>query len=244
MFSFMKYTVIMIGLLLISTGVGFFVLSTYVEQVTMKTIERSLSDIFAAPVTVKSVSISPINRSLQLRGFELANPAGYPQDVPAIRSEKIVLSFHPKTLLTDSPVVRQVVFENTDVFYRHKFGKGVNIDKLAERAEFAAAQAGPDAYPKLVIEELHCAGARVHFSTNVVPLASVGLDLVDVHMSGLQGRGNSTNNTRMVAKLFLQSVARELTMIGQTRDIEQDEVRHGIGSIADKVTSQDISILP
>ena len=211
MLPFIKYTVVMIGLMLMFLGVGSFLLSTYIEQVTMNTIEESLSATFGAPVTVRSVSISPINRSLELKGFALSNPPGFDHDLPALRCEKITLMFNPKTLLTDSPVIRQVHFEKADVYYRHRIGKGTNIKRLSDQASLSAATSGPDSYPRLIVEEVHCSRAKVHFSTNVISKGSAGVNLVDVHLQGLQG--NSSNNTRYAAAIFLRSLAREITTL-------------------------------
>lgn len=207
----MKYTVVMIGLALIVMGVGSFLLSAYVEQALMETIEDSLSATFAAQTTVRSLSISPVNRSLELRGVEVANPPGFDRDVSALRCEKIVLKFNPKTLLTDSPVIRQAHFEQMDVYYRHKIGKGTNIKRLSERAALSASTSGPDSYPKISVEQVHCRNARIHFSSNIIPGGSVGVDVVDVHVTDLQRTG--ANNSRVAAAIFFRSLVKEIATL-------------------------------
>ena len=231
--SFLRYTIILIGLTLILIGVSAFVASAYFEQIIMQKVEDAVSATFASRATVDSVAISPINRSLELRGFTLANPATYKAGT-AIECETIELRFQPKTLFTDSPVIRSVRFINTDVHYRHKVGRGSNIKELSDRAAQSAALAGPDAYPKLVVESVHCEDARIHFSTNAVPFADVGMNLVDVHLIKLQSQ--EISSTRTVASVFLRSLAKEIATLKGLLNPVADEVRQGISSISQKVS--------
>ena len=235
MLSFMKYTIIMVGLTLILIGVTAFVASAYFEQIIMEKVEDAVSATFASSARVDSVSISPINRSLELRGFSLSNPSSY-KDGNAIECKVIELRFQPKTLFTDSPVVRSVRFKGTDVFYRHKVGTGSNIKELSDRAAKSAAVAGPDSYPKIVVESVHCENARIHFSANVIPVASVGLNLVDVHLANLQSQ--DALSTRTVASIFLRSLAKEIVTVKGLLTPVVDEVRQGISSISEKVSQE------
>lgn len=235
MLPFLRYSIILIGLTLILIGVTAFVASAYFEQIIMRKVEDAVSATFASRVNVESVAISPINRSLELRGFSLANPASY-KSGNAIECQTIELQFQPKTLLTDSPVIRTVIFSNMDVHYRHKVGMGSNIKELADRAAQSAALAGPDAYPKLVIESVHCEDARIQFSTNVVPFAGVGMNLVDVHLINLQS--GETSSTRTVASIFLRSLAKEIVTLKGLLTPVVDEVRQGISSISEKVSQE------
>lgn len=231
----MKYTIILIGITLILIGVTAFVASAYFEQIIMQKVEDAVSATFASPAKVESVAISPINRSLELRGFSLANPSSY-KDGNAIECKSIELQFQPKTLFTDSPVVRRVRFKGTEVYYRHKVGTGSNIKELSDRAAKSAAIAGPDAYPKFVVESVHCENAQIHFSANVVPVASVGVNLVDVHIADLQAQ--DALSTRTVASIFLRSLAKEIVTAKGLLTPAIDEVRQGISSISEKVSQE------
>ena len=233
MLSFLRYTIILIGLTLILIGVSAFVASAYFEQIIMQKVEDAVSATFASRAEVKSVAISPINRSLELRGFTLANPSDYKSGT-AIACKTIELRFQPKTLFTDSPVIRSVTFRDTDVYYRHKVGRGSNIKVLSERAAQSAVLAGPDAYPKLIVESVHCEDARIHFSTNAVPFANMGMNLVDVHLIKLQSA--EISSTRTVASVFLRSLAKEIVTLKGLLSPATDEVRQGISSISEKVS--------
>lgn len=172
----LKFGMITIGLTLIAIGVSVIFLRPHVERVTADALESVLSDVFGSRVTVGGLAISPARRSLDLHHVSLANPEGFKQG-PAIESKRVRLQFQWPSVVSGTPIVREAILEDADIYYRYEIGEGTNLKRLEELAEEYG-----DSRPRspFSIGEIRCEEAKVHLSTNLLPLASVGVDIVNV----------------------------------------------------------------
>lgn len=209
MISFLKFLLTGVGLTLILMGVGAILLVTQVQKYATRSIEQALADVYGAKVQVETISVLPLKRRIELRGFRLANPSGFKEGI-AVEIDSINLDFDWWSVAKRLPVVREMVLKGTDIHYVYKLGKGTNIRVLAEEAE---TNASVSSGPRLVVEKLVCRDARVHFSTNLTPNKDIDLTMVNVEVSNLEDR-NALSPGKIVS-IFLRSIIKEtLTLKG------------------------------
>ena len=194
-----------VGFVLILIGIGALLLFRELEVQARDRLEAVLADAFTAPVQIRRIDFSPWTRTLDLKGVVVSNPTGFKQGT-AFESKRIRLDVAPKTLFS-TPVVRQAVVEDADIYYRYEIGEGFNIEKLTERAEsFNETTTGG-----FLLEEIRCEDAKVHFSTNLIPKAQVGMDLVNVTIRDINDHGPVT--ARKAAAIFFKSLALEIVTL-------------------------------
>jgi hypothetical protein len=207
----LKFILTSAGLVLILIGVAGLLLYSRAAELGVARMEKAVADAFSTPVAIERVSISPLNASVEVHGFSAGNPKGY-KEGPAIECERIHIEFDPPSLVSGRPVVRRMRLDGTDIYYRHELGEGTNIGTLAR---LAAERAESGLRPKVVVRELVCENAEVHFSTNLVPLTRVGVDLVTVKLENV-GAGEPVSAPKLTS-IFLRSVTKEvLTLNGLT----------------------------
>lgn len=217
MLGYLKIILTGLGLILIVIGVGGLLLSTRMGGLTAGIVENRLSQAFDAPVEVGNIQLAPLTQSIIVDRFILENPPEFKRGT-AIQSERVRISFDARTLFNPAPVVREIVFEDAVIFYRYEKGRGINMVRLFERAS-----ANTEDAPDFVVNEIRCENSEVHFSTNVVPLPRVGLDLVNVRLRDLNDGAPITS--RQAAALFLRSVLMETLTLGGLLDPVLDPIR-------------------
>lgn len=218
MFGYVKIFLTGLGLVLIIIGVGGILLMTRTAGLATGLVENRLSQAFDAPVDVGGIQLAPLTQSILVDRFVLENPPEFKHGT-AIQSERVRITFDGRTLFNRAPVVREVVFEDAVIFYRYETGRGINMVRLFERANANLENA-----PAFVVKEIRCENSEVHFSTNVVPLPRVGLDLVTVRLRNLNGGEPITS--RQAAALFLRSVLMETLTLGGLLDPVLNPIRN------------------
>ena len=217
MFGYLKIVLTGLGLVLIVIGVGGILLTTRMGGLTAGMVETRLSQAFDAPVEIGGVQLAPLTQSIIVDRFVLENPPDFKRGT-AIQSERVRIAFDGRTLFNPAPVVREVVFEDAVIFYRYEKGRGINMVRLFDRANENLENGSA-----FVVNEIRCENSEVHFSTNVVPLPRVGLDLVTVRLRNLNDGQPITS--RQAAALFLRSVLMETLTLGGLLDPVLDPIR-------------------
>lgn len=178
--SFLKFLITALGLVLVLIGVGAVLAGLQAERTLKSGLERTLSYVFLAEATVETVDVAFLERSVEVKGLTLANPANF-REGTAIQCDSIVATIDPRTLISDNPTITKVMLEGTTLNIRYELGDGTNLKQLAENAarlsgeEDATAPRG--ARRSFLIEELRCEGAQVELSANVLPASSMSMEV-------------------------------------------------------------------
>lgn len=217
--SALKIAMIAIGLTLIVTAVCVLLLGPHLERLTARTLEGVLSEVFGSSVSIGGVAVSPSTRTLDLHDVSLANPEGF-KEGPAIESKRVRLSLQWPSIFSETPVVRSAVLEGADIHYRYQIGKGTNLARLEELAKKNAATRGPSPFS---IGEISCEEAKVHLSTNLIPLTSLGVDLVDVSLKEADDKKTFSAGTALAN--FVGSTANEIASISGLLLPEEEETQ-------------------
>lgn len=201
-----------LGVVLIGMGVGAVLAKPAVEELVRNSLEAELSAAFGVPVTASAVRVSLLRRAVRIESMVVSNPGQF-RDEPAFTCDQVLVKIHPVSLLTRRPRIHRVEVRGATVNYRYKLGTGTNIAVLTDALEaYAAAHPHDRAYKVAVME---ARGAKVHFSTNLVPLASVGMRVVNVREENVEGLG-SASNIQLARVLLLSIIKEAVTLKGLT----------------------------
>lgn len=203
----LKFGMTAVGLLLILIGVAAIVAYTQVDRFGYPLMADVLSEAFGQDVSIGAIRLAPMRQSLIIEDMSVSNPPAF-KDGDAIQCDKVEVFLDPKTMFAQTPVLRKLQIEGADFYYRHELNDGINITQIMQNAEAARENKR-----RFYVKELVAENAEVHFSTNLVPIGQVGLNVVNVRLKDLAD-GDAIGAGKIVS-VFLRSVIVEtLTLKG------------------------------
>ena len=125
--------------------------------------------VLGVPVSVGSVTLSPLSGSMTISQLSVGNPSGY-SDKPAFAVDKVDVGLNIRSLLGDTIVVKKIQIDKPAISFESKDGIS-NFDAIlahAKKSESAEKTAKPDekkAGKKVVIEDFTLNGAKVSCTT-------------------------------------------------------------------------------
>lgn len=222
--AFFKFTLTSIGLLLILLGVGALLVLTQAQSYLSRATGDVLSDTFGSDAEVESVSFDPADRALVLENFVLKNPEGF-KEGEAFTCEKVHVVFGPKTFISRHPVIELIDLEGAHVYYRYELGQGTNIGAIAKRLP----ETDPEGPVQYTVEKLRCEDAKMHLSSNLLPGASLPVNMVTIEMTDLN-EGEPLSPSK-VTSLFLLSVLKEAVTLKGLVASAYDSLRKDIDGL-------------
>jgi hypothetical protein len=206
--SFVKFTLTGIGLVLILLGVGALLIFTQAQDFMGARVGRIVSSALGSEARVGGISLDPRRRAVVLNDFALQNPQGFKAG-DALTSERVLVVFSVSTLISKEPAISLIELEGTHVYSRYEIGQGTNLAALAKKY----AEAPVNENVQFTVDRLVCKDGKLHLSTNLLPGASVPINLAPIELEDLaQGEPVTTEQT---ASLFLRTLLREvLTLKG------------------------------
>lgn len=210
MFSAIRFGFTALGLLLIMLGIGGLVVYTQTEKFASRSMSEILTDSFAATAEVGSISVAPTKKALILHDVVLKNPTGF-KEGDAVTSKRVIVQVDPFTLMSATPVIECLTFLDTEVHYRYEALQGTNIGRLAKQLKkFSEVDPTPVTFK---VKHLRCKDANVKFSTNLIPMGKMDLNLMTVEMDELDN--DSAISPSEMGAIFLRGVIKEtLTLNG------------------------------
>ena len=230
----LKFGLTALGLVLIIIGIGGLVVYTQAERYASRSIADMLATSFESTASIDSISVAPGKRALILHGVTLNNPAKF-KEGEALTSDAIIVQFDVLSLFTQSPVIEQLTFLGTEVHYRYELLDGTNIGVLAKQFE-RASSVDPSTF---VVNTIRCKDAKATFSTNLLPMASMDVNLVTVELDNLDD-GQPISGTEL-ASIFLRSLIKEtLTINGLLNPIVK-QLRKDSGDELEQSVTEEIN---
>lgn len=233
--AFVKFLLTAVGLVLISIGVVVIVLGLQAEKALKAGMERTLTHVFQAPVTIEDVNLSLADPAVHIKGIELANPDGFRED-HALRFEVVEVRFNAASLLSRAPEITEVKLLGGHVNLRHELGEGTNLQCLiasARRLPQHASVTGPQGAKRAFrIDSLFCDGAKIDLSADMVPGGKLPINVPPFSLSDVDGEnpmttaeiGVLTIRTLMKQAVSLQGVLRPVAeMLEQELGPEPEE---------------------
>ncbi len=209
-----------IGIFLIVVGVGLLFGKPRAEDALRRSIQTEMTEAFGVPVTVAKVRVSLIRRAIRAEGVLVASPAQFREE-PALMCDEVGIKVDPLTLVTGTPVFHRVDVKGAILNYRYKVGTGTNIGMLTSALdEYIAENPGARRYE---VKLLECTGAKVNFSTNLIPLAKVGMRVVNVRRESVDQA--DPLSSIQITRVFIFSVLKEAITLNGITDPIVDELK-------------------
>jgi uncharacterized protein involved in outer membrane biogenesis len=204
--AFLKFVLTGIGLVLILLGVAALLLFTQAQDFLGTRVGRVVSEALGSDARIGGVGLDPRLRAVMLKDVALKNPAGF-KEGDALTCGSVLIVFSFRTLLTEQPAIHLVELRDTHIYSRYEIGQGTNLAALAKR--YGTAPVNADL--KFTVDKLVCEGAKLHLSTNLLPGASVPINLSKIEMVDLaHGKPITTEYT---TSLFLRTLLKEVITV-------------------------------
>jgi uncharacterized protein involved in outer membrane biogenesis len=199
-------------LLMIALGV----IASSLGRVVKTAVETAGPRLLGAPVTVVSVSISPLSGRGTLRGLVIGNPEGF-RSAHAVSVGSVELVLKLSSLLSDTVVVESLAVREPELIW--EIGEGSsNLLRLQRNAQEAAARYGGEASSaeskpaqkgkSLLIRDFTVAGGKVALAATALGGQGLGAPLPDVHLTNLGGKGRSPAQVASEALAAITASAR------------------------------------
>jgi uncharacterized protein involved in outer membrane biogenesis len=217
-----KAVFIGVGLILIAVAVGLILLSTQADKLARLQLEKILSHALKTTVTVDSAEVALLAQTLKVQGLTVANPAGFESENPAMRFNRVQIQFHAGSLLSDTPVIEQILLDGVDVNLQFDTKEGTNLGVLMHEAERTSLERRSEQPRSLrrqyEIRSLRCENARIEFETSLVPTSGLGLDISPFTLEDISREHPVTAS--QISAIFLKSLLTEaLTFKGLLRPV-------------------------
>lgn len=222
--SFIKFSLTSIGLILILIGVVGLLVVTQAQDFLSRNVANVLSEAFASDAVVKGVTLDPGHRAIILEDFSLKNPPGF-KEGDALTCDKVHVVFDPKTFISRYPVIELVDLEGAHIYYRYELGDGTNIGAIAKRLSNESSEHTS----RFRIETLRCKEGKLHLSSNLLPGASVPVNMVKIEVKDLN-EGEPITASK-VTSIFLLSVLKEAVTLKGLVGSVSDSLREDISGL-------------
>ncbi len=178
----LKFAAITVGMVLILIAILALVAATQLDKIVEPALEYALTESMGSAVEIESMRVAPFAHSLIIENLTVSNPEGFRKG-PAVKFGTIRIKLNPKSLITGTLIIGEVLIENTELEIRYELGKGTNIGKLTkdgpeqtEDEESDKEDEQEDAWG-FMIRELRCEEAKVKLTSNLVPLSSIRMNV-------------------------------------------------------------------
>jgi hypothetical protein len=186
----MKKLFLSLGTILVVLIVGGGIAASFFLGPIVKTgIETVGPKITQVSIKVDAVDLSLLTGSAGIKNLVVGNPEGY-QAPHAIRVGSATVGVNPLSVLSDKIVIRSIRIESPEINFEGNPFSENNLNAIMKNVNAAAKGGGPGATnaaakaaakpaPKLQVDELLIAGAKVNFNGIVlslpdIPLANLG----------------------------------------------------------------------
>jgi hypothetical protein len=187
----MKALKVMVLLTLVLGAIAVAAASYWLGRGVKAAIEKYGPGIVGAPVTVGSVILTPWSGRGAITDLVIGNPPGF-KGSHALSVGSVEIAVKLSSLVTDTIVVESVVVREPDI--RYEMGpSGSNLAQLQRSAERAGGKPDPekDGGKGMFIRDLTVTGGKVGLSASLIGTQSMTVDMPDVKLSNLGGKGRS-----------------------------------------------------
>ena len=192
----MKWLVRILVVLVILVVVLVVVASLFLGSIVKTAAEKAGPMALGVPIKLEKASFQLLRGKISLHGFVLGNPEGFKTE-QAIGVGEVTVELEPKSLLTDTIVIKRIYVDAPDITYELGLGKS-NIGRILEQAsgpEKAEAKVEPEekkapatdekAGKKVVIEDFLIENGHIRISTTLAMGAAAPIPLPTIHLTDI-----------------------------------------------------------
>lgn len=222
-------------------------------EIIKTAVEKFAPQVTQTDVKLNNVDISLFNGRIALNGLSVANPAGYGAE-KAFGVGNVVVTFDPKSFLTDKIVINQVLIEGTQVSAEATYKDGTissnitdiqnSVEKFLGSSEKSAnqepkqeekpAQAQSAASKQVVIRDLQINNSEI---TVGIMKKTLTLPLPNIHQTNIGEKGKEMSWKDSLAYVFnlisTEAVKETATAVNTAVKEAAAQALESVGAIAD-----------
>lgn len=218
----MKWFVRILVVLLVLIAALILTANFYLGSIVVKAVNTAGPAALGVPLKLQDASFRLLKGHLTLRGFLLGNPEGFKTE-KAISVDEVTVDLDPKSLFTDTIVIKRIYVNAPDITYELGLGKS-NIGRILEQAsgpedkeadkeekkeEPAKEEKGGK---KVVIEDFLIENGRVRVSATLAMGAAAPIPLPEIHLTDI-GKENQGASPLDVIKQVLGAIVGSVTKV-------------------------------
>ncbi len=188
-----------------------------------RAVEAIGEEVLGTSVTLDAVNLSMAERSGEILGLRIGNPAGFDGDY-SMRFDRIKLVMGPQAEVSERVVViERVVIDGADIATVVN-GRQSNLEALLENVENSTGPSRGVPEPKIIIDRFDFTNARVSVASDV--LGEAELDIADVHLTDIGRKSDGVTAAEAAQQLLrpiAQAISRQLVAKGLGTDDLQAE---------------------
>ena len=181
----MKWFVRIVVIVLVLIAALVLTANFYLGSIVIKAAETAGPSVLGVPIKLEYASVRLLKGHVTLRGFVLGNPEGFKTD-QAISVGEVTVDLDPKSLLSDTIVIKRIYVNAPDITYELGLGKS-NIGRILEQAEGPAEPERKEekSGKKVVIEDFLIENGHVRISATLAMGAAAPIPLPTIHMTDI-----------------------------------------------------------
>lgn len=219
----MKVVLWIVGLVVLVVGGAVVYVALNSGELMKRAVEAAGEDVLRTSVTVDAVNLSMAERSGEILGLRIGNPAGFDGDY-SMRFDQIKLVMGPSPEAGEQLiVVERVIIDGADIATVVN-GQRSNLEALLENVENSAGPSRGVPQPKIIIDRFDFTNARVSVASDV--LGDAELDIADVHLTDIGRKSDGVTAAQAAQQLLrpiAQAISRQLVAKGLGTDDLQAE---------------------
>jgi hypothetical protein len=187
------------------------------ERFLLSVVEAGGGAVLGVPVKVEAVDYRFFRGLVRVKGLEVGNPAGFKTE-RAIRVGEITVAFLPRSIFSDTLIIKRVYVNAPDITYELGLAKS-NIGRILEQVEGSGAKENVAEKPakkdpggkKVVIEDLLIEHGHVHLGATLAGGVAVPIHLPSIHMTDVGKESGSGASVVEVVKKVMGSILGAVT---------------------------------
>ncbi len=184
----------------------------YLGSIVIKAAETAGPSVLGVPIKLEHASFRLLQGHVTLRGFVLGNPEGFKTD-QAISVGEVIVDLDPKSLLSDTIVIKRIYVDAPDITYELGLGKS-NIGRILEQVEGPAEEEKMEepSGKKVVIADFLIENGRVRLSATMAMGAAAPIPLPTIHLTDI-GKDEQGASPLEVIRKVLGAIAGSVTEV-------------------------------
>ena len=193
-------------------------------------IEKVATDTLGVKVTLASLDIKPVEKTVTVTGLNIANPQGF-KTSSALKIQKIDIA--AESLSPELLVFKQISVEGTGINFEIT-ESATNLSAISKNVDREAASKNTDAQqkqpPKVIVRELLFNGIKLTPSTTLTGGELAPVEIANLSISGIGERQNGVLASEAIAQV-LDAVTKTSMQVGMQAGFLQGMSPQALGDI-------------
>ncbi|MBO5997285.1 MAG: AsmA family protein [Alphaproteobacteria bacterium] len=250
-FSFIRLILKSLLWLLLILIVAVLCIYYYLGAIVKEGVNRYVPPITGTTASVGSVDLSLLKGQIEIKDLKIGNPKGY-SDNNIFEVGKVLVTFQPKTVLTDKIIINSVLISGTKVSAEMKnlYSLDSNVSDLQNNinkylgapAETKEPEKKDSAGKKVVIKDLKIKGSSISLGAHG---KTITLPMPDIHQKGIGENKKGKSMAQIFADILnmisLESVKGLATAVKDLAkgglETTKGLISDGAGAVTDKAKS-------